>query len=156
MRLTRYFQIHLIALSGFLLMSVSQAAPSVSYFPAQDLGQFLAQEFDVATIRSSLGPRRMPTQRTFLSLGLKPSKVSNDSLVFLSQGDWLYELHVIGRRDVNGDGVEDLEVCFIDRALNGGSYNTSTGLLITRYSKDSYAVALNFGLSNGVCEEYAK
>jgi len=36
-------------------------------------------------------------------------------------------LKIVGRKDVNGDGIEDLEVCFVDQALNGGTYNTSKG-----------------------------
>lgn len=67
-----------------------------------------------------------------------------------------YELKIVGRRDVNGDGIEDLEVCFVDRALNGGSYDTSKGLLITRYSADGYAVALSYSLNDSVCQEYAR
>nr|WP_143028942.1 hypothetical protein [Massilia sp. PDC64] len=87
---------------------------------------------------------------------MKPSKATEKALVFESPGDWRYELRIVGRRDVNGDGVEDLEVCFIDRALNGGTYNTSEGLLITRYSADGYAIALNYSLDDGVCENYAR
>jgi hypothetical protein len=76
--------------------------------------------------------------------------------VFDSPGDWLYELKIVGRRDANGDGIEDLEVCFIDRALNGGTYDTSKGLLVTRYSENDYAVALSFSLNDGICQEYAR
>lgn len=139
-----------------ILTSVVQAAPLMSYFPKKDLGLFLAGKFDLASIRSSLGPRRSPALRTFADFGMKPSKATEDSLVFEAPGDWLYELKIVGRRDVNGDGIEDLEVCFFDQALNGGTYNTSSGLLITRYSADSYAVALSYSLNDGVCQEYAR
>lgn len=145
-----------IGLVYFLMMSTVQAAPLVSYFPKQDLGRFLADKFDLASIRSSFGPRRGPAQRTFSDFGMKPSKATEDLLEFESPGDWLYQLKVVRRGDVNGDGIEDLEVCFIDRALNDGTYNTSEGLLITRYSADSYAVALSFSLEDGVCQNYAR
>lgn len=146
----------LLVVLSFLFAANAYAAPVVSYFPDRDVGQFLADKFDLASIRSSLGPRRSSAQRTFADLGIKPSTVTKDAVVFLSEGDWYYELRVVGRRDVNGDGVEDLEVCFYDRALNGGSYDTAEGLLITRYSKNSYALALSYSLGDGKCPEYAK
>lgn len=146
----------LLVVLSFLFAANAYAAPVVSYFPDRDVGQFLAEKFDLASIRSSLGPRRSSAKRTFADLGIKPSTITKDAVVFLSEGDWHYELRIIGRRDVNGDGIEDLEVCFYDQALNGGSYNTAEGLLITRYSKDSYALALSFSLGDGKCPEYAK
>lgn len=146
----------LLVVLSFLFAANACAAPVVSYFPGRDVGQFLAEKFDLASIRSSLGPRRSSAQRTFADLGMKPSAVTQDAVVFLSEGDWHYELRVVGRRDVNGDGVEDLEVCFYDRALNGGSYNAAQGLLITRYSTSGYALALSFNLGDEKCPEYAK
>jgi hypothetical protein len=141
----------------FLVLAVSAgAAPLVSYFPQKDLGLFLAKTFDLSSIRSSLGQRRSPTLRTFVDLGMKPSQATENTLVFETPKGWLYELKIVGRRDVNRDGIEDLEVCFVDRALNGGSYDTSEGLLITRYSADGYAVALSYSLNDGVCQEYAR
>lgn len=139
-----------------MTMDAVHAAPVVSYFPKKNIGQFLAGNLDLASIRSSLGPRRLQALRTFSDFGMKPSKATDDALVFESPGDWLYELSVVGRSDVNDDGIEDLEVCFIDHALNGGTYNTSQGLLITRYSADGYAIALSFSLDDGLCENYAR
>lgn len=144
------------ALAFLLLTNVVEAAPLVSYFPTKDLGLFLANKFDLASIRSSFGPRRSPALRTFADFDMKPSKATEDSLAFETQGEWLYELKIVGRRDVNGDGIEDLEVCFLDQALNGGTYLTSSGLLVTRYSADGYAIALNYSLNEGVCQEYAR
>ena len=148
-------------LAGLVLMNSAQAAPAqaapfVSFFPNKNLGKFLAEKFDLASIRSSFGPRRSPALRTFADFGMKPSRATDDYLVFESPGGWFYELKVVSRRDVNSDGIEDLEVCFIDRALNGGSYHTSSGLLITRYSADSYAVALSFSLNDDVCPDYVR
>ena len=143
-------------LACLLMMSAAQADPVVSYFPKKNLGQFLADKFDLASIRSSFGPRRLAALRTFSDFGMKPSKANENVLVFERPGDWLYELKIVGRRDVNNDGIEDLEVCFIDRALNGGTYNVSQGLLITRYAADGYAIALSFSLDEGLCENYAR
>ena len=133
-----------------LMTGPAQAAP-VSYFPATNLGQFLAEQFDLATIRSSFGPRRSPGLRTFRDFGMKPSKADDGTLVFDVPGEWYYELKILKRRDVNNDGIEDLEACFIDQARNGGSYRSTQGLLITRYSADGYAVALSYSLKDGAC-----
>jgi len=143
-------------LALLIMANVVEAAPLVSYFPKKDLGLFLADKFDLASIRSSFGPRRSPAMRTFTDFGMKPSKATEDALVFETPGEWLYEMKIVGRRDANRDGIEDLEVCFIDHALNGGTYDTSTGLLVTRYSADGYAVALSHTLNDGACQEYAR
>jgi len=143
-------------LAFLLLTNIAEASPLVSYFPSKDLELFLADKFDLASIRSSLGPRRSPALRTFADFGLTPSKAAENALVFETPGTWLYELKIVGRKDVNGDGIEDLEVCFVDQALNGGTYRTSKGLLVTRYSPDGYAVALDFNLNDGICDEYAR
>jgi hypothetical protein len=141
---------------AILIMNGAHAAPAASYFLQQNLGQFLAGKFDLASIRSSFGPKRLPALRTFSDSGMKPTKATNTVLVFESPGDWRYELRIVGRRDVNGDGIEDLEVCFTNRALNGGTYDTSKGLLITRYSAEGYAIALSYSLDDSVCENYAR
>lgn len=151
----RYFCLGVGGLACRMMMSPVQAEP-VSYFPKSDLGYFLATTFDLASIRSSLGPRRTPALRTFVDFGMKPREATDDLLEFDNDGEWLYQLKIVGRRDVNGDGIEDLEVCFIDRALNGGRYDTSKGLVITRYSADSYAVALSFSLDERLCQNYAR
>jgi hypothetical protein len=146
-------RLFLCGLASLVLASAAHSAPVVSYFPKQDLGRLLAEQFDLASIRSSFGPRRTSAQRTFSDFGMKPSKATDDDLVFDTPGDWFYEMIIVNRRDANGDGIEDLEVCFIDKALNGGSYNTAQSLLITRYSKNSYATALSFSVD--ACEKAA-
>lgn len=143
-------------LACIVLAARVQAAPLASYFPAQDLGQFLAEKFDLASIRSSFGPRRTPALRTFADFGLKPSKASETEVIFERPGDWRYELTIIGRRDVNGDGIEVLEVCLVDQALNGGSYHTASGLLVTRYSAQEYAVALAYSLNDEACPSFKR
>lgn len=143
-------------LAGLALAGSVQASPLVSFFPREDLGRFLAEKFDLASIRSSFGPRRTPELRTFPDFGMKPSKATDDTLVFDTAGDWYYELKILSRRDVNKDGVEDLEVCFTDRALNGGTYHASSGILVTRYSADGYAVALSYRVDDDACLDRAR
>ncbi len=147
----KFFRFVSSILAGLALVGPVHASPLVSFFPRENLGQFLADKFDLASIRSSFGPRRTPELRTFTDFGMRPSKATDDALVFDTAGDWYYELKILSRRDVNKDGIEDLEVCFIDRAMNGGTYHTSSGLLLTRYSADGYAVALSYRIDDDVC-----
>ncbi len=133
-----------------------QAATVESYFPNKDLGRFLSEKFDLATVRSSFGPRRTPSKRTFADFGMRPSQLTEESVVFLIPGDWLYELRVVARGDFNRDGIEDLKVCFVDHALNGGTYDAAQGLLLTRYSGDGYVIALSYNLEDGVCPSFAR
>lgn len=128
------------------------AAPVVSHFPQQGLGPFLASHFDLASIRSSFGPRRdRRGQRTLADFGMTPTTVLDNDLIYDVPGDWYLRMQVTGRRDVNGDGVEDLEVCFTDLAQNGGTYRSVQGLVITRYASDAYALALSFSANDEVC-----
>lgn len=139
-----------------LLFCPVQAATSNSYFPNTGLGDFLSSTFDLATIRSSFGPSRTPAKRTFSDLGMKPTQSTEDAVVFINSGHWLYELRVVARGDFNGDGIEDLKVCFFDRALNGGTYDSAQGLLLTRYSSDGYVIALSFSIEDKLCPNYAR
>ena len=135
------------SLCSLILASSTQAAPVTSHFPATGLGNFLAEKFDLASIRSSVGPRRTPATRTFADLGIKPSRASDDSVSF-ERENWLHELRIVERRDVNGDGLEDLKACFVDRALAGPAYHATKALLITRYAPDGYALALSFDVGD--------
>lgn len=135
------------ALGALMLATTAQAAPLTTYFPTTGLGSFLADKFDLASIRSSVGPRRSPATRSFADLGFKPDKASDDSVSF-ERDNWFHELTIVERGDVNGDGIEDLKACFVDRALAGPAYHATKGLLITRYAPDAYAVALSFSVDD--------
>lgn len=137
----------LVIASLFCLVSTApaKAAPLKSYFPAGGLGQFLAGRLDLASLRSSLGPQRTPALRTFADLQMTPTRATDNELAF-DTPDWFRQLRITARRDANGDGIEDLEVCFIDQGRNGASYLSQESLLITRYSEDGYAVALHFSV----------
>lgn len=143
----------LLVLATVLLSKTAHAATSSSFFPDKDVEVFLANHFDLASIRSSLNPRRAQTQRTFADLGMKPSTAANGTLSFHQPGHWFYDIKILARRDVNRDGIEDLEVCFRDRAQHGGTYNSTQGLVLTRYSADSHVIAIRFGLENSECKE---
>jgi hypothetical protein len=92
---TKYLLL-LTILLNFAATGFVEAGPLVSHFPKNDLGRFLAEKFDLASIRSSFGPRRSPGQRTFSDFGMKPAKVGEDFVQFES-ADWFYELRVARR-----------------------------------------------------------
>jgi hypothetical protein len=144
-------RLHQALLTAVLFAGPASAADLTSYFPVRGAAQFLVANFDLASIRSSFGPKRTLEQRTFASLKLVPTKVTQDEVEF-DGADWLYSLKVLRRGDLNRDGIEDLEVCFVDKA-KGASYDSQQALLVTRYSDSSLAVALRYEVSG--CETIA-
>lgn len=141
------------ALLATVFVAMPAAAADVtSNFPDRGVAQFLVANFDLASIRSSFGPRRTLVQRTFASLGQVPTKVTADEVEF-DGANWFYSLKVLRRGDLNNDGIEDLEVCFVDKA-KGATYDSQQVLLVTRYSDSSLAVALRFEVTG--CETFAK
>jgi len=131
-------------------VAVCAAPQAQSFFPKDGVTQFLVQNLDLATFRSSLGPRLSPEKHTFAGLGVVATHVTEDDVVF-EDDEWSYKIRILRRADINKDGIEDLEVCFTDRAKQG-TYSTQQALLVTRYSSSSYVVALRFEV-NG-CEAY--
>lgn len=123
-----------------------------SFIPQRDVGGFLARNLDLASFRNSLGPRRTPAQRTFASLGITPTSTSGHSVVF-EEDDWTYRIKILRRGDINRDGLEDLEICFTDKAKEG-SYATQQPMLVTRYSASSLVTALHYEVDG--CPAYAK
>lgn len=142
----------IVALTTVAFTAYAKPSLSQSFFPKKDVAQFLAQNLDLSTFRNSLGPRRTETQRTFAALGILPTQVQADEVV-MESNEWFYSLRILRRADINGDGLEDFEVCFTDRAKQG-TYSAQQALLVTRYSTSSYAVALKFEVSG--CGAYTK
>lgn len=142
----------LLVLATFAAMPAASAQPLVSFFPHKGLGHFLANNFDLASIRSSFGPRRTPATRTFAAFDMAPTKVTDDILEF-DEPTWYYGIRVLRRADINSDGIEDLEICFIDKAKEG-SYDAQQALLVTRYSASTYAVAISYQVDG--CEKFAR
>ena len=131
-------------------ISPSIAGEVRDFFPKQNLPQFLAEHFDLSTIRSSFGPKRERGKSAFLTHFYSSPNVDADSITVDTDG-WLYQLKVLGVKDENGDGVQDVIVCFKDKANNGGTYNINRPYLITRYSNDMPAIALAFSPYNENC-----
>lgn len=132
---------------GTIRMKSAGASPA--FIPAEGMERVIADHFDVTTVRSSLGPKRVPGQRTFADLGIALTLAKSGKIEFDTE-DWFYGITVLERADKNGDGLMDVVVCFVDKAKTG-SYSTSAPYLLTRYDDDGPIIALAFTSENPAC-----
>lgn len=126
--------------------------PITTHFSQTAVLEQVVAEFDLATIRSSFGPKRDSVHRTLKSFELK-AKMLNAKTLVLENEDFVYHLQLLGRGDLNRDGIEDLEICFTEKAKHG-SYHSQKPMLLTKYSPSELAVALQFETDG--CKRFAK
>lgn len=119
--------------SGAAALAACAATACTTAGPPRPTGAVQAAEvfeaLDIASFRNSAGPRREPGQRRFADLGVAVTAATADRAESRQAG-WLYALTVLARGDANGDGTPDVTVCFEDRALDGGTYDAATPLLV--------------------------
>jgi hypothetical protein len=127
------------------------AGELVSFLPAAGLARFIAEDWDIRTISSSLNPRRTQQQSHFTDLGLSLSEAT-DSHVVLEDPDETYVIEVLKRGDANRDGIEDVIVCFSESAKGGGTLAGSHAFLLQKYSKTTSLVALAFTVRDPQCQ----
>ncbi len=130
-----------------LLLSLSEVSSpmvteTVSYIPSREVESFIMERLDLTTFRNSLGPARSPGMRHFSHFGLVPTEISEGRIVFETDS-WYNCIEVLDRRDVNGDGIEDLLIRFTDDSTCG-TYLTEYMYLITCLSEDSDLIALAY------------
>ncbi|NBB63298.1 hypothetical protein GVN18_28935 [Pseudomonas sp. ODNR1LW] len=123
-----------IALMAF--GAVLQTAPAA---------EAILQRLDLTSFRNSTGPAgspglKYPRDWTFTDLSVEDDVARLDR-----KGDWAISLRVL--RPVS-DGVV---VCFMDRALNGGSYNARQALLVAPDGEGGFRV-VDEDLSEPGCE----
>lgn len=139
--------IKMMWISVFLLLSSSVSdqlvAQTVSYIPSEGVEQFIVERLDLTTFRNSLGPLRSAGMRHFSDMGLVPTEISEGRMVF-ETGSWYYSLEILDRRDVNGDGLEDLLIRFTDDSIEG-TYLTVYVYLMTCLSEGSDLIAIAYG-----------
>lgn len=104
----------LLLAAALLPVYASAQSSLTSFLPQKDLGVFLASNFDLHSIRSSFGPRHATGLHSFADFGLKPHKVTADSVEF-RENEWLYRLTIGARGDMNSDGIEDVVVCLFEQ-----------------------------------------
>ncbi len=113
--------------------------------PSEDLEEFIVERLDLTTFRNSLGPARSPGMRYFSDMGLIPTEISEGRIVFETES-WYYCIELVERRDVNHDGIEDLQICFTDDSIHG-TYYVKYIYLLTCLSDDSDLIAIAYGPS---------
>jgi hypothetical protein len=114
--------------------------PANARWPNADLATFVFTHLDLTTFRNSTGSQRNPGDRFFSDLGIRPTQASDS--VTTHEGEWRYSVRVLARRDFNGDGLDDVAICFADQARNGGTYDARSPLLLQLV--DRRAIALGF------------
>lgn len=128
------------------------AYSKVRYFPESQLPKYIYEKLDVSTFRNSFGPKRTEKDRYFTDLGLPMDEVSEDFFT-LDSKSWFYKVTIVRVKDVNRDGIEDIEICFQEKSREG-TYSAQSPLLITQFSESSRLVALAYSVFG--CEAYAK
>lgn len=141
-----------VAMAGFFSLTFMVPAPMAgagepaqglkSFIPKEKAGEFVAAKLDLTTFRNSFGPRRAPGLIHFADFGMKP-KTATDEKVEFDDEEWSHAISIVSRRDVNGDGLEDLVITYSEQAKKG-SYRDSQKLLITRYSEGGNLIALAY------------
>lgn len=141
----------LLALAFASCAATAQAAPVTSYLPQADLSRFIAEKFDIASIRSSLGPQRQPGQHHFSDLGITIMSATDADVTLKSKG-WVYAFTILRVGDYNGDGIKDVAVCFTDDGRGaGGSYFSREPYLLTRYSANGPLIAIAYTMEDDRC-----
>ena len=128
------------------------AYSEVRYFSESDLPKYVYEKLDVSTFRNSFGPKRTKEDRYFTDLGLAIGEVGEDFFT-LDSNSWFYKVTIVRVKDVNRDGIEDIEICFQEKSREG-TYSAQAPLLITQFSESSNLVALGYSVFG--CESYAK
>jgi hypothetical protein len=118
----------------------AQEAAAPAAWPELDLARFVFEHLDISSFRNSTGPRRGRGERFLGDLGVQPNRVTETEAI-ADEGGWSYGVRILGKRDYNKDDVEEVLICFSDRSLDGGSYNTTKHLIVQLVEGRAIALA---------------
>ena len=137
----------IIAVFSLLASYVSSAShyETISFIPEEGIEEFIVEKLDLTSFRNSLGPARSPGMRYFSDMGLAPTEISEGRIVFETE-TWYYCIELIERRDINHEGVEDIQITFTDESIEG-TYLTEYIYLLTGLSDESDLIAIAYGPS---------
>jgi hypothetical protein len=125
--------------------------PLTSFLPKGPLEEFVVAQFDIRTINSSLNVGREIYQARVMELGYRPlPRLRPADPLVLDSAAGTITISLFERGDHNSDGIEDILVCFNDRAKNGG-FNATQPLVLQKYSDNTPLVALAVGVDDTRC-----
>jgi hypothetical protein len=144
-----------IALFALLAAETSANAGMISYLPKTDVEHFIVHNLDLATFPSSIRPR-LGSYHHFADVNIGISAIEPGEIHLSAFWDgWIYDFKILGRGDFNGDGIEDLAVCFTDDGHpTGGSYYAVEPLLLTRITANGPLIATALKPGNMRCTPY--
>lgn len=138
--------------AAMILPVQAQGVPS--FFPGTGLARFIADNLDLASFPSALGPRLRPDRHTFATMNIHIEDGATEDHVNLSDTDGLsISISIVERGDFNHDGLEDVVICESEHA-DYGQLDATTPILLTRYGVNMPVVALarEPHLAPGVCD----
>ena len=113
----------------------------------------VAKKLDVMSFPNSIHQMSRPGARTFAQYGFTqvvPTEGKAGSVdVYQPDHGWLFQITVLGRK---GD---DVTVCVLEQALNGGTYLGQTPLALRR-GRDGLLHATGQAVSDPHCDDYAR
>lgn len=148
----KYIILLMMLLATLLPTKVAKAEPTKNFFPQSDLPQFLAKNFDLASVRSTFGSKRNRGQSSFITDLYSSPQYTQDAIT-VSEGGWFYQIKILEIKDENEDGVQDVVICFKDDSIDGNTYYMTTPYLLTRYSHDMPVIALAYFPLHKNCED---
>src|SRR5262245_31054311 len=142
-----------ILLTTFLAASPALAArdPVIiySYLSEHPDVRFVYENLDLRTFRSSLNPSLSKEKYTFRKLGMPVGGVTMQQFSARDH-DHTYTLRIADKRDRNGDGLEDIVLCFKDDGETDSRINQQV-LLLSRFGWDEPIMALGYALPLAEC-----
>ena len=113
----------------------------------------VARTLDIASFFNSIRPGLNPGTKTLAQNGFTVVEPVEDNVrsvwVYLPDHSWLFEITVLGQE---GD---DVTVCVLDQALNGGTYLTQEPLALRR-GRDGLLHATGRAVNDPHCDEYER
>jgi len=117
----------LSAILAFALATPVQAAPGKT-----DTVDSIIAKLDLTSFPNSVGPRRTEGKKSFADYGFVPTDTDAKGAVLTAEFRWDMSFTILSSTD------KEVHICFWDRALNGGTYNSTSALSLTKRSDDMW------------------
>jgi hypothetical protein len=105
----------------------------------------IAEQIDVRSFPSSLGPRLEEGLATFADYGFtEVDRVDDAAVLYEEDGSWMFGITVLEATD------ERLVLCILDKAMNGGTYRSQDAVAF-KDGEDGLLVATGEAVQNAAC-----